>query len=407
VPAVTSAVRRGLRALGALDAAAGSGRPTARQALVTLFWLAAMITTTCVRTGTFVVPDVSLSIAVLGTWAPLLARTYRPLLALVGTVVTEAMILIFLAVPDHLSDATGGMGAYQPAPLATMLAVATVAARVPPRVGWVAGGSAGVALSTIGVTIRSSDTYLTDLVLFYLVMTAAAVGVWWSARRERASRTAREIEEHARRAVLDERLRIARELHDVLAHNLTLVNAQAGVARFLLRTDADAAETALRGITGHTARAIDELRSTIGLLRSTGPADDIEDTLDDAGLRPVPGLDALDALLDGFAAAGTTVEVTTAGIPRPLAQQVDLAAYRIVQESVTNAAKHAPGTVVALALAWSAEGVRLRIANPAPATADPLAIPRMPGTGEVVATLPADPSAPETAPHPTPTGGPR
>lgn len=425
MPPVAATLRRARSGARTIDDGARSGRPTVTQALVTLGFLAVMATTASVRTGVFVLPDTALALAVLGSWAPLLLRTYRPVLALVGTVVTESMILIFLAVPDRVSDATAGMGAYQPAPLATMLAVWTVASRTSPRTGWISGIGAGGTLATLGVLLRSSNTYLTDLVLFYLVMTAAALGVWWSARRERTLRATREREEHARRAVLDERLRIARELHDVLAHNLTLVNAQAGVARFLLRTDLDAAETALRDITGHTARAIDELRSTIGLLRST--AEDPDAGTDDDALRPMPGLGTLDELLAGFATAGTTVEASSSGDPRPLAPQVDLAAYRIVQESVTNAAKHARGAVVTLTLTWSAEGVRLRIANPPSATADPLAVPRMPGTGngligmreravaaggsmragplpdggfEVVATLPADPSAP-------PSGDPR
>jgi signal transduction histidine kinase len=436
VPPVAATLRRARAGARRVDVGARTGRPTLVQTLVTLAFLAVMATTASVRTGVFLLPDTALALAVLGSWAPLLLRTYRPVLALVGTVVGESMILIFLAVPDRVSDATAGMGAYQPAPLATMLAVWTVASRTPPRVGWIAGVGAGGTLATLGVVLRSSDTYLTDLVLFYLVMTAAALGVWWSARRERAIRTTREREEHARQAVLDERLRIARELHDVLAHNLTLVNAQAGVARFLLRSDVDAAETALRDITGHTARAIDELRSTIGLLRSTGPAADTDDTPEDTALRPVPGLGTLDELLAGFATAGTEVEASTTGDPRPLAPQVDLAAYRIVQESVTNAAKHARGAPVTIALTWSAEGVRLRIANPAPATADPLAVPRMPGTGngligmreraaaaggamragplpdggfEVVATLPAESAEPPDPADPAgpPEGDPR
>ncbi|HEY0186662.1 MAG TPA: sensor histidine kinase [Cellulomonas sp.] len=464
--AVPQHARRFVAAARRIDVEARTGRPAARQVVMTLCWLAAMVTTASVRTGELVPPDTVLWLGVLGSWAPLLVRTYRPTLALVATVVAESMVLIFLAVPDPVSQATGGMGAYQPVPLATMLATATFASRVPSRIGWAAGLGAGTTLGVIGWTIRSGGTYLTDLVLFYLVVTAAVVGVWWSGRREREVRALREREEHAQRAVLDERLRIARELHDVLAHNLTLVNAQAGVARYLLRTDVDAAERALRDITGHTGRAIDELRSTIGLLRAR---DDDPTPLDDGGgmpgagpgpragavglggagipgdaLRPVPGLDALGELVTDLRTTGTRVEVGVAGEPVPLAQHVDLAAYRIVQESLTNAAKHAPGTVVEVAIAWSGAGVRLRITNPAPAPARPGPFAPAPGTGngligmrerataaggtlragplpdggfEVVATLPAAPSsrsAPVTAPvsnpaatpTPNPTGEP-
>ncbi|HEY0215034.1 MAG TPA: histidine kinase [Cellulomonas sp.] len=408
--------------------------PTGWQTAVTLLWLLAMVTTATVRTGRTELPGTALWVGILGAWAPLLLRTYRPLIALVGTVVAESMIMIFLSVPGQVAQATEGMGAYQPVPLATMLAVATVAARAPRLVGWVAGFVAGGVLMVIGLTVQTSDTFLTDLVVFYVVLTAAMVGVWRSGRRERTERVVREREEHAQHAVLDERLRIARELHDVLAHNLTLVNAQAGVARYLVRTDVDAAERALRDITTHTARAIDELRATIGLLRrredEDGP-DDADGTRSgvDGALRPVPGLAGLDALVSTFRSAGARVDLTVTGNPGTLAQHADLAAYRILQESLTNAAKHAPGSTAEVALAWTDAGVRLRVSNPA--AADPDRAPA-PGTGngligmreratsaggslragpssdggfEVVATLPAAPAGPAAATRTRPATG--
>lgn len=351
------------------------GRPTAGQLALTLAWLGGMYWTTSVRTGEWDAPDTRLLVSIVGAWAPLLLRTYRPVLALLGTLVTESMILIFLTVPDPIAQMHSGMGAYQPAPLATMLAVATLASRVPRRVGWTAGLAAGTWLAVIGVTMNTGDTLLTDLLVFYLVVTAAAAGVWQTGRRERALRIEAENAERTQNAVLDERLRIARELHDALAHNLTLVNAQAGVARYLLRTDVDAAERALGDIAQHTGRAIDELRATIGLLRRR---DDREapraDDDPNRSLRPVPGLAALDELVSGLASAGAHVSVAESGTPVPLAQHVDLAAYRIVQESLTNATKHAPGSRVDLTIAWTPAGVRLRITNPA----DP---ERAPGPG--------------------------
>ena len=355
------------------------GAPTLTQTAVTLFWLVSMLTTTSVRTGRYEAPGAALMLAVLAAWAPLLVRTYRPVLALLGTVVVESMILIFLTVPDPIARTTGGMGAYQPVPVATMLAVATLAARAPRRTGWAAGFAAGGVLMAIGLAVQSADTFLTDLVVFYLVVTAAAIGIWRSGRREQAERVARERETHAERAVLDERLRIARELHDVLAHNLTLVNAQAGVARYLLRSDVDAAERALRDITQHTGRAIDELRSTIGLLRRREDEDTSADLADpDAALRPVPGLGSLDELIETFRVAGTCIELTSRGTPTVLVQHADLAAYRIVQESLTNAAKHAPGTTIEVELTWAEPGLRLRVANPVRPDPDRRAAP---GTG--------------------------
>lgn len=415
----TSPARRVAAALSAADAATRGTRPTRRQTVLTVVWLAAMIQVASVRTGRYEAPDLALWLGILGAWAPLLLRTYRPLLALTGTVVAESMILIFLSL-DAAPDQGSNMGAYQPAPLATVLAVATLAARAPRLVGWLAGIVSGTVLAVIGLTTQSSDTVLTDLVVFYVVVTAAAAGVWRASRREQAHRLAAEQEAQMQQAVLDERLRIARELHDVLAHNLTLVNAQAGVARYLLRSDTGAAEQALRDITQHTARAIDELRATIGLLRrrEDDVAGDDPTAIGSGPLTPVPGLDAVDDLVASFTGAGTTVHLTAAGAPLRLAQQVDLAAYRIVQEALTNAAKHAPGTVVDVGLTWTAAGVRIRVTNPLDPHPDR---PPTPGTGngligmreratsaggtlragrsadggfEVVATLPADVRAP-------------
>lgn len=417
--------RRIAEAARELDEGTRGTTPTVRQVATTVGWLVAMVVVSSVRTGHTEAPDTALTVAILGAWAPLLLRTYRPALALAGTVLAESMILVYLAVPDPISRATGGMGAYQPVPLATMLAVATLASRAPRRTGWGVGIAAGGVLMVIGLTVQSTDTYLTDLVVFYLVVTAAALGVWRSGRRERAQRAAREREEHTQRAVLDERLRIARELHDVLAHNLTLVNAQAGVARYLMRSDLDSAEQALRGITQHTGRAIDELRATIGLLRRR---EDEQDTPTDAGedtaLHPIPGLEALDELVASFRTAGANIELSSTGTSGTLAQHADLAAYRILQESLTNATKHAPEATVEISLTWTAAGVRLRVANrpppgrerpPAQGTGNGLigmherataaggtlrAGPTPDGGFEVVATLPTQPTGAPRSPTP-------
>lgn len=352
-----------LDALRATFALGRGGPPSRRELTVTVLWLVGMYWTTAVRTGQWHAPDLPLLLSLVGAWAPLLLRTSRPAVALVGTLAAETSILVFLTVPDSIAHLNGGMGAYQPAPLATMLAVGTLASRVPRRTGWLAGALSGVWLGVVGVAANTGETFLTDLLVFYLVVTAAAVGVWLGNRRDRALRLAAEREEHTQRAVLDERLRIARELHDVLAHNLTLVNAQASVARYLLRSDVDAAERALGDIAQHTGRAIDELRATIGLLRR----DDDEDPAADPNrsLRPVPGTAALGELVADFTSTGMVVELCTSGTPTPLGEHVDLAAYRIVQESLTNAAKHAPGAAVEVAAAWNSAGVRLRVANAA------------------------------------------
>ena len=339
--------------------------------------LVAMLVTATVRQGHAEFPGTLLLAFTLLAWAPLVMRTRWPLAALTGVVTAEATHLIVVPYlePGLTLTAPLAMGAYQPVPLATMAAVWTVASRRPRRVGWSAGFSAALVLFTVAIIARPLALLATDLVMAQLVIIATAVGAQVTARRERIARTRRDTDEAIRRHVTDERLRIARDLHDTLAHHLTVVNAQAGVANYLLRTNPDAASTALTGITEHTLRALDELRATIGLLRyDTGdePAETQE-------LRPVPGLDRLPELRDASQAAGVEVSVTVVGTPRPLPTSVDTAAYRILQEALTNVAKHAPGAPADITLTWSPGELGVQIRN-GPAS-DVLPTEPAPGTG--------------------------
>ena len=364
-------------------------RPSVATWCVTVFALAAMYTTAGVRTGTWQTPSTALVALLLLSCTALAFRTLRPLLVLAVVVGIEVCMLVFLAVPELVAARTEGMGAFQPVPLGTMLAAWTVAARTPRRVGWGAAVAAGSVLMVTGLVAHGRPTALTDLVVFYLVMNAAAFGVLVASRRDTAERLVRRRERETAEAVMGERLRIARELHDVLAHNLTLVNAQAGVAEYLLASRPEAAAEALRGITQHTSRAIDELRATIGLLRYDGadgaPAEagagaaPVDGDDPGAPMRPVPGVDALDELVASHRSTGHRVDVRSTGTPGRLDQHADLAAYRIVQEALTNAAKHAPGMPVEVYLAWSEEGVRVRVVNTA-VPGDPRR-PAPPGTG--------------------------
>src|SRR6478672_13097656 len=115
------------------------------------------------------------------------------------------------------------------------------------------------------------------MVMFNVVILGTAFGALVAARRIRAARTASAHREHVEQQVIAERLRIARDLHDVLAHHLTLVNAQAGVANYLLDKNPEAAGRALRDIHRHTSDALDELRATVGMLRNDADtsADDL------------------------------------------------------------------------------------------------------------------------------------
>jgi len=263
--------------------------------------------------------------------------------------------------------------------VATMVAAFTVANQVPRRTAWIAGGSAATVLLVVSLMTRPLALLATDIVmLLNLVVIATAVGRIIAGGRERIARKVLEREEHTHREVEAERLRIARELHDVLAHHLTLVNAQAGVADYLLRTNPQAAAEALRGLTQHTRSALDELRATVGLLRQEG--DTSQGAIDGVdALHPAPGLERLDELLDGFRTAGSDVRLTVTGEPRDLPPRGDLAVYRIIQEALTNATKHAAGAPAHVTLDWSGGQLQLRVTN------DPaLDVPaghRSPGTG--------------------------
>jgi signal transduction histidine kinase len=151
--------------------------------------------------------------------------------------------------------------------------------------------------------------------------------------RERAERAERTREEEARRRVAEERLRIARDLHDVVAHHIALVNVQAGVAAHVMDKRPDQAKEALAHVREASRSALDELRVTVGLLRQSGDPE--------APTEPAPGLAVLDELLDTFRNAGLPVELARTDQGTELPAAVDLAAYRIIQEALTNVRKHA------------------------------------------------------------------
>jgi signal transduction histidine kinase len=151
--------------------------------------------------------------------------------------------------------------------------------------------------------------------------------------KERAERAERTREEEARRRVAEERLRIARDLHDVVAHHIALVNVQAGVAAHVMDKRPDQAKEALAHVREASRSALGELRATVGLLRQSGDPE--------APTEPAPGLDRLDELVGTFRNAGLPVEVARADHGTALPAAVDLAAYRIIQEALTNVRKHA------------------------------------------------------------------
>jgi signal transduction histidine kinase len=157
--------------------------------------------------------------------------------------------------------------------------------------------------------------------------------VWYVGRRlrirsERAAQLQREQAAEARRAVAEERTRIARELHDVVAHRVSLMTVQAGAAKTVAADDPESASQAMHAVEKAGRQALDELRHLLGVLR---PEADVED------MGPQPGLADVPRLVDQSRAAGLDVSLTMDGAQIDLPARVDLSAYRIVQEALTNA----------------------------------------------------------------------
>ncbi|MGH2385352.1 MAG: sensor histidine kinase [Candidatus Limnocylindria bacterium] len=169
---------------------------------------------------------------------------------------------------------------------------------------------------------------------------------------QRALDAERSREEEARRRAGEERLRIARELHDVLAHNISIINVQAGVAVHLLDRQPEQARTALVAISQASKEAMRELRATLGVLRQV----DEEDPR-----TPTPGLAELGELVDRARSAGVSVEVEVQGNDRSLPAATDLAAYRIIQESLTNVARHAAAAHVTLSIRHGRGDVEIHV----------------------------------------------
>ncbi|MEH1126938.1 sensor histidine kinase [Micromonospora sp. CPCC 206061] len=203
---------------------------------------------------------------------------------------------------------------------------------------------------------------------------AALLGGFRRARRVARSQLAAQAqisaEERARRTLLEERTRIARELHDVVAHHLSVISIQAQVAPHLVADPPEELKQNLAGIRGNALEALTELRRVLGVLRveSNAPPN--------AGHTPQPTLERLDELIGNVRDAGLTVTSQTTGEPRPLPPGVELSAYRIVQEALSNAIRHAPGASVRVEIAYHPADLVIRIVNtaptgPAPATSAP------------------------------------
>ncbi|MGW1432581.1 sensor histidine kinase [Streptomyces sp. NPDC002431] len=225
-----------------------------------------------------------------------------------------------------------------------------------------------VGISGDSVTPIVPNEYLVLLIL--VPMAGAALGLrTWKHRtdegRTRLATMEREQAEALRRAVEHERGRIARELHDVVTHNVSVMVIQAGAARMIMRTSPEQAGEALLAVEAGGRAAMTELRHVMGLLTMTGEGEPTAGGADLAGagaeLAPQPGLDQLETLVGGVRHAGLPVELTVTGTPRAIPPGVELAAYRVVQEALTNTVKHASGATASVTVERGPERLRVEV----------------------------------------------
>ncbi|WP_053720767.1 sensor histidine kinase [Saccharothrix sp. NRRL B-16348] len=202
------------------------------------------------------------------------------------------------------------------------------------------------------------NEYVPLLVLVPLIVAANSLRTWkvrTDEGRAQVSALERDQAEALHRAVEHERARIARELHDVVTHHVSVMTIQAGAARKVMASSPGQAREALLAVEAGGRAAMTELRHVMGLLTMDGA--------DPADLAPQPGLDQLDALVARLRDSGVPVESTVTGQPRPLPSGVELAAYRVVQEALTNAVKHAAGASAAVTVDYGADHLRVEVVD--------------------------------------------
>ena len=269
----------------------------------------------------------------------LLARRHHPMIALAGTVL-PAFAYDLLNFPGGLCSIAVGVALYAVADAGHVRAgIVAIVAVVGGFLGigdvlgrghvidlvtalWFAGWL--VASLILGETTRGRRAYLEQV-------------------EQRAVDAERTREDEARRRAGEERIRIARELHDILAHRISMMSVQSGVGAHLLDRDPDQARRALVAVNQASKEALQELRATLGLLRQVdGPEP----------RSPAPGLAQLEGVVAGARAAGVDVQLDVSGNPRDLPTGVDLAAYRIIQESLTNVIRHARAATARIGIAY-------------------------------------------------------
>ncbi|WP_431677622.1 sensor histidine kinase [Kitasatospora sp. KL5] len=287
--------------------------------------------------------------------ALLVFRQRRPVAVVVGTTAVTVAYL-FAGYP------------YGPVFISLVVAVCVAVQRGHRRAAWACAGAFYTAHLLISYVlpadwVRGPDSRPTGwqelgVAAWLLLVIAVAEILRFRAERIEAVRAA--AEQAQRRRIDEERLRMARELHDILAHSISLIHVQAGVALELLDSRPEQARTALTTIKAASKEALGEVRQVLGTLRGPDAA---------APRSPAPGLDRLDELAQQARQAGLAVAVRSRGTARPLPQGLDLTAFRIVQEALTNVIRHSAARSADVLLEWSPEGLAVQVEDPGPAGA--------------------------------------
>jgi signal transduction histidine kinase len=221
------------------------------------------------------------------------------------------------------------------------------------RPKWIA--PLGIVLPVIAIAfgVPHDDTAVVDYAILTFIISVTWLSGWLLRRRaeqlEAAHAAAPEI---ARDAVLAERERMARELHDVVAHSVSIISVQAGAAEQQLERDPDRAREHLAAVRGSAHEALSELRRMVGLLRE-----------EDASYVPAPGLSRLEDLVETTRSSGQPVSLNVSGEARALPPGVDLAAYRVIQEGLTNARKHASNAATSVGVEYGERALEIQIEN--------------------------------------------
>ena len=263
----------------------------------------------------------------------ILGRRRYPISALSLGVVTTAIIVAIVEEPSVIMPVV-------------LIALFNVATRYDARTALIAGISTILIFAALVVALLEQGQ-IVDAGLAAIAWPAFATAAGAAVRairenlagahdRTRRAEATEELE--ARRRVTEERLRIARDVHDLVAHHIAVINVQSGVAGHVLRSDPDAAEAALGAVRDAASTCVDELGGLLWVLRSAGDAGGAVD--------PTPDLEAIGDLISSFSASGLEVEHHTSGAPRPLSPSTQISAYRVVQEALTNAHKHGDGSAL-------------------------------------------------------------